>query len=184
MPVQFDRFEDEARIRSAAESVCPGCGLGMPVSASASYDGYYNCSRECWSVYAEVLGEQFSNAIVFGQCHQLTVDAYAVQHPGGVHPDKSIAVHLVGLHAAFELSVHQMRIARLLQQLAASVSEWPHFPPPTAASGELETVFSVAMSGSAAEHVTQAKAWAHAVWTKWEQHHDAIRRFAVAHGIG
>ena len=35
---------------------------------------------------------------VFGQVHQLTVDAYAVQHAGGAHPDKSVGVHLCGLH--------------------------------------------------------------------------------------
>ncbi len=52
---------------------------------------------ECWQLYTEVLGDQFSNIVLFGQVHQLTVDAYAVQHSGGGHPDKSTAVHLSGL---------------------------------------------------------------------------------------
>ena len=55
------------------ESTCPGCGLRMPVSDTAAYEGYYNTSPECWDVYTEVLGSDFSNAVLFGQVHQLTV---------------------------------------------------------------------------------------------------------------
>ena len=32
------------------ESTCPGCGLRMPVSDTAAYEGYYNTSPECWDV--------------------------------------------------------------------------------------------------------------------------------------
>ncbi len=39
----------------------------MPVSDSASYEGYYNTSPECWSVYTEVLGSEFSNAFCSGR---------------------------------------------------------------------------------------------------------------------
>ncbi len=56
------------------ESTCPGCGLTMPTSETAVYDGYYNTTPECWSVYAEVLGEDFGNAVRFGKVHQLTVE--------------------------------------------------------------------------------------------------------------
>ena len=107
------------------ESQCPGCRLRMPVDASTAYDGYYHCSAECWSVYGEVLGTQFSNAIIFGQVHQMTVDAYALQHAGGIHKDKSIAIHLAGLHAAYNLGIPQMQIPRLLQRLASNIQDWP-----------------------------------------------------------
>jgi len=70
----------------------------MPDSDTAIYYGYFNASPECWMVFTEVLEAEFSNAVLFGQVHRLTVDAYAVQHAGGPHPDKSIAVHLSGLH--------------------------------------------------------------------------------------
>jgi hypothetical protein len=46
----------------------------MPTSETAVYDGYYNTTPECWSVYAEVLGEDFGNAVRFGKVHQLTVE--------------------------------------------------------------------------------------------------------------
>lgn len=57
---------------------CPGCGLTMPGSDTAAYEGDYNTSPECWSVYAEVLAEEYSNSVLYSQVHQLTVDTYAV----------------------------------------------------------------------------------------------------------
>ena len=42
---------------------------------------YYGCSPACWARYGEVLAREFQDPAYFG-LHQLTVDAYAVQHPG------------------------------------------------------------------------------------------------------
>jgi hypothetical protein len=36
----------------------------MPINPSAVYEGYYNTSPECWSVYTEVLGSEFGNALL------------------------------------------------------------------------------------------------------------------------
>lgn len=57
----------------------------MPASPKADYDGYYNCSAECWSVCTEVLGSEFGNALLFGHVHQMTVDTYALQHAEGAN---------------------------------------------------------------------------------------------------
>ncbi len=103
------------------ETTCPGCGLKMPRRDTASYDGYYNTTPECWEVYTEVLSAEFSNAVLFGQVHQLTVDAYAVQHAGGPHPDKSVGVHLAGLYLVLVRGIRPMNVPRLLQDLARQV---------------------------------------------------------------
>ena len=88
------------------ETICRGCGLKMPARTTSSTSrGYYNTSDECWDLYTEVLGTEYSNAVLFGQVHQLTVDAYAVQHAGGPHPDKSFAIHLYGLYLALEKGI-------------------------------------------------------------------------------
>ena len=68
------------------ETVCPGCGLKMPANKNPNYRSYYRTNAECWDLYTEVLGTEYSNAILFGQVHQLTVDTYAVQHAGEPHP--------------------------------------------------------------------------------------------------
>jgi hypothetical protein len=103
----------------------------MPRNSRVPNTGYYNASDECWSLFTEVIGAEFSNAVLFGQVHQLTVDAYAVQHAGGPHPDKSVAVHLSGLYLALERGIPPTSIAPLLQQLATRIHDWPHFEPPT-----------------------------------------------------
>jgi hypothetical protein len=84
------------------ETICPGCGLRMPARQTTTSRGYYNVSDECWDLYTEVLATEYSNAFLFGQVHQLTVDSYAVQHAGGPHPDKSLDVHLFGLYLGLQ----------------------------------------------------------------------------------
>ena len=112
----------------------------MPMSEQ-TYTHKFYASAESWSLFEEVLAAEFQNAILFGQVHQLTVDAYAVQHSGGRHPEKSVCIHLVGLHLMLERDVAPMKVPRLLQRLASRAS-WPHLDPP----GERAslTVFDVA----------------------------------------
>jgi len=87
------------------ESLCPGCGLSPPARDLSAPRSYYNTSAEYWDLYTEVLGNEYSNANLFGQIHQLTVDSYAVQHAGGPHPDKSVDVHLFGLYLSLERGI-------------------------------------------------------------------------------
>ena len=161
------------------ESTCPGCGLRMPVSDTAAYEGYYNTSPECWDVYTEVLGSDFSNAVLFGQVHQLTVDTYAVQHAGGIHKDKSVAIHLCGLYLVLDRGIPPTSVPKLLQRLADAVETWPHFPPP-ADMGSL-TICDVALSDSIEEHINTVREWAGLVWQAWSQYHDEVADLVSHH---
>lgn len=163
----------------STRSTCPGCGLELAPDPESSYDGYYNASRECWSVYGQVLAREFGNAVLFGQVHMLTVDAYAVQHAGGPHPDKSIDVHLCGLHLVLDQGVAPTRVPRLVQQIVPRVSVWPHLEPPS--RGGPLTVASAAAAASPQEHVEAARRWARQTWQSWDRHHDAIARFVEQH---
>jgi hypothetical protein len=148
----------------------------MPSSERATYDGYFNASAECWMLFTEVIGAEFSDAVLFGKVHQLTVDAYAVQHAGGRHPDKSVAVHLTGLHLAIEHGIPAPSIAPYLQQLATNVREWPHFEPPS--EPWPLTIFDVAM---VSDHVAAVREWSAKVWKGWARHHAVIAEFVAAH---
>ena len=164
---------------SSQERICPGCSLAMPRQENAAYDGYYNASPECWGVFTEVLAAEFSNATLFGQVHQLTVDTYAVQHAGGNHPDKSVAVHLAGLHLVFTSDVRPTAVAPLLQRLASRVKTWPHLTPP---AGVVEiTVCDVALAESMEDHVAKVREWSRKVWNAWSEHHSEIARFVALH---
>lgn len=154
---------------------CPGCGLEFPEDPLAAYDGYYNTGPECWSVYGEVLAFQYGNVPVWGLANQPVVDTCAVQHAGGGHPDKSVDVHLSGLHLALQRDIAPSRIPNMLQRLAASTRAWPHFSPPEARAGM--TVADVAMAINPVDHVERVLRWANEVWELWSVHHDAVAEF-------
>lgn len=157
-------------------SACPGCGLERPVSGAA-YDRKFNASAECWSVFEEVMAAEFQSPALFGSAHQLTVDAYAAQHAGGRHPDKSVCVHLVGLHLALERAIALPEVPPMLQRLASRVSAWPHFDPPVSrGTHTIRDVLGAAELPS--EHVRRVRAWASDVWEAWRIHHGAIRELA------
>jgi len=155
-------------------TACPGCGLELP-AGTQPYDRKFNASAECWSVFEEVLAKEFQSAPLFGQVHQLTVDAFAVQHAGGRHPDKSVCIHLVGLHLVMERGVRPADVPQRLQRLAGR-KDWPHLEPP--AERAALTVHDVALAGSPEVHVERAKAWAAEVWRVWAPHHAAARDLA------
>jgi hypothetical protein len=144
----------------------------MPANPELDYNGYYHASAECWSVYTEVIGAEFGNAVLFGQVHMLTVDAYAVQHAGGRHPDKSVGVHLCGLHLVLEQGVAPPSVPRLIQRIGPRTDVWPKLQPPTR-TGPL-TVFDVALATSAQDHAERARRWARQVWAAWSDHHHFI----------
>lgn len=146
----------------------------MPRREGLSTHAYYNSSPECWNVYSEVLGTEYSNAALFGRVHRLTVDAYAVQHAGGIHPDKSIDIHLTGLHLVLARNVPPVQLPPIFQKIAAGVSTWPHLEPP-----KVEwkwTVFDVATSD---DHERAVRDWSGEVWRAWSEHHDAIGTFVA-----
>jgi hypothetical protein len=157
------------------EVVCPGCGLSMPKKESTVCNSYYNVSPECWDLYTEVLAAEYGNAFLFGRIHQLTVDAYAVQHAGAKHPDKSVMIHLIGLHLAFVRGFQSFQIPTILQRIASSAQSWPHFAP----VGERIplTVFDVALCSTTEEHMEIVRKWAGLIWDAWSVYHFEIEDF-------
>ena len=140
----------------------------MPPDPRVFYDGYYKTSPECWSVFTEVMAAEFENAVLFGQLHQLTVDAYAVQHAGGDHPAKSVAIHLSGLYLVFERGLRAWQVAPLLQNIARQTSLWPQFRLPPKRSPT--TILSVAMACDGLAHAERARDWARQVWRDWDMY--------------
>ena len=166
-------------LMNATESICPGCGLAMPRRTDAFYDGDYNNSPECWEVFTEVIGKEFGNAVLFGQVHQLTVDAYATQHAGGRHSSKSVVIHLCGLHLVIDRGVRPPQVPPLFQQLASVVRVWPCLPRPSAMPSI--TVFDVALAESVEDHVKLVREWSESVWEAWSSYHPQIRNFVRDH---
>jgi len=166
--------EGSEREPAAGTRACPGCGLELP-RIDRIYDRKFHASAECWATFEEVIAREFQDAVLFGQAHQLTVDAYAVQHAGGRHPDKSVCVHLTGLCLALEKGVAPAQVPRKLQPLVVPRS-WPHLTPPEERASL--TVLHVVAADSSKTHAVRAREWAAEVWRVWRPHHDAARELA------
>jgi hypothetical protein len=100
------------------------------------------------------------------------VDAYAVQHAGGRHPDKSVCIHLAGLCLVMERGVAPTKVPPLLQRIADRES-WSHPVPPEERA--TLTVFDVALAESPEAHAARVREWAAEVWRAWSPNHGIAR---------
>ena len=134
---------------------------------------YYGCSPACWARYGEVLAREFQDPAYFG-LHQLTVDAYAVQHPG--IPERraiqSVALHLITLGMIVENRFDPGQGPRLHRRIVERPSfDWLD-PPPM--EGRM-TVLDVVSAQRPREHQRLVRAWAEDVWQAWAPHHQVVR---------
>jgi hypothetical protein len=163
---------------TTALEVCV-CGLETPALDGPRHV-YFNSTAGCWAAYGEVLAREFTTPALL-PIHQLSVDSYAAQHPGGAHPDKSIDIHLVGLYLVLERRVPTTEMPGRHKHLADTVREWPHFAPPSDL-GKIRAD-DIARAKSSEAHAQAVRAWAGSVWQAWSAHHPAIEELARAGGV-
>lgn len=106
--------------------------------------------------------------------HRLTVDAYAVQHPGRPSPQsiQSVAAHLVSLHAVLELSMTH-REATALIRICVENGRFEWLAPPRERYA-LNVLHPLA-AGTASAHAVAVSEWARATWEAWAPHHEQVR---------
>ena len=157
---------------------CPDCGLELPESDGPTH-AYLGASAACWGVFGEVLAKEYQDARYF-KVHQLTVDAYAAQHPG--KPERrsiqSVALHLVGLYLALECGRPPAAIIEAHRACAARAQDFIWLEPP-APPFDL-TIQDVAAADTPQDHMELVHAYADAVWRSWTPHHGIIRHWAEA----
>ena len=157
---------------------CPGCGLALPV-VDGPVHRYMIASPACWALYGEVLAREYSDPAV-SEVHRLSVDAYAVQHPGSTDRQsiQSVAVHLIRLCLFLEygLTAEDANAAMLDAGKRKHLFTWLQ---PPAAPGEI-TVADVAQATTAEAHKLMVRSWAECVWAAWSVHHDTVRAWLPA----
>ncbi|MCH8931370.1 MAG: hypothetical protein IIA98_10730 [Proteobacteria bacterium] len=130
-----------------------------------------------WAAFGEVLAREYSD-VNYGANHHLTVDAYALQHPGKQSPQSinSIAVHLVSLYLIFERDMTMSAATRSMQKLVEhkAVFSWLD---PSADLGQV-TVRGVLNAKDAEAHVQMVKKWAESTWSAWEEYRDQVKEWA------
>ncbi len=134
---------------------------------------YLESSPGCWAVYGEVLAREYQQPAYF-QAHKLTVDAYAVQHPGQPSPQsiQSVAVHLIRLCLLLERGLDMERANAAMLSATSQKTKY-HWLPPPGSRGEI-TAADVHRTASAAEHIARVRAWAASAWTAWSEHYGTV----------
>jgi hypothetical protein len=120
-------------------------------------------SPGCWGAFGEVLAREYQSPALFAACHRLTVDAYAVQHPGD--PDdrrasQSVWLHYRSLRAVIQDGASHEAATALLKSLAGH-------PAPSMLLRPAGWRLTVADVVNAADHVTAVSRWAEAALAGW-----------------
>jgi hypothetical protein len=152
---------------------CPGCGVVLP-----EYDGpthpYIGASAACWALYGELLAHEYAD-LGYPECHRLTVDAYAAQHPGTREPRsvQSVGTHLSGLYLVLERGFDGPAATALKNRVLAAKPRFLWLNPPH--SDQALTVQDVLSMRREMRHCDAIEAWARSVWESWALHHEAVR---------
>jgi hypothetical protein len=155
---------------------CPGCGVEL-AALDAPVHRYMESTPACWAKYGELLAREYGNAEYMAS-HRLTVDSYAVQHPGNPSAQsiRSAAVHLISLHAVLEQSMND-RDATALIKACADNGRFEWLVPP-AARYRLNALHPL-QATNATDHALAVREWALCAWEAWAPHHKQIRSWAA-----
>jgi Family of unknown function (DUF5946) len=148
---------------------CFACGGSFEPVEGPTHQ-YMLSSSGCWKAYGEVLAREYENPMLFAAVHRLTVDAYALQHPGDPSDRRarqSVWVHYTALYVALQKTEDHSRIASVMQKLTADT--FPALPPaPTRFAVTLEDVLAQGVSN----HVSAIRTWADCALNAWAELED------------
>ena len=152
---------------------CFSCGGEYP-DITGPVHRYMTSSPGCWAVYGEVLAREYTNPEYF-QVHRLTVDAYAVQHPGATDRQSihSVGVHLIRLCLFLEHDLTPENANDAMLETAKNKQHFTYLTPPSSL-GDI-TAADIARASNVSEHKALVYKWAQCAWDAWSAHHDTIR---------
>jgi hypothetical protein len=157
---------------------CTGCGALVP-DVDGPTHRYIGASPGCWAIFGEVLAKEYSDYARYTSAHQLTVDAYAAQHPGipSRQSTQSVAIHLISLHVLLERGLDTAQATNTMRRALKRWEEFVWLEPPES-PGWL-TILDVIGAQDLAEHQSAVRRWAESVWEAWALHHATVRRWAA-----
>ncbi len=154
---------------------CPGCGARFPASDGPVH-AYMTSSPGCWAAFGQVLAAEYSD-VRLAAIHRLSVDAYAVQHPGDGSRSaiQSVGLHLARLMLELETPLAPARANDMMRRMAAHKASLVELDPPARFT---VTVADVAPHAGTAGHADAVKRWAASAFADWRAHHAYIRAWA------
>lgn len=162
-----------AQHRTPATETCASCGAVTPVAPGGVTHRYLDSSAGCWARYGEVLAYEYEHPALM-HINPLTVDAYAVQHPGEPGPQtiQSLNAHLASLYAHFRHNEPLERLADVRRRVVALGDGLDWMVPPLFAPAV--TVNDVWSARAEEAHVAAVRRWASAALAHWRDQHARI----------
>lgn len=153
---------------------CFACGGIFDPEPGGTVHAYMLSTPGCWAAYGRLLAREYSDPALFNASHRLTVDAYALQHPG--RADDPRAVQSVWLHAASLWLVlklgttHVFATSSLKAMIAKTPGALPEPPP------QFAVTHAKVLANPIADHDACVRHWANATLEDWSELHGDLER--------
>lgn len=163
-------------LASSMSELCYACGGQFEPNDGGETHAYMMSLPGCWAAYGELLTREYSDPVLFAALHRLSVDAYAVQHPGD--PAERRAVQSFWIHGAslwLVLRMDQSHIfaTQALQALAGlDFAERPFDQP------HFAMTHADVLASPVAAHGARTRDWAEESLTAWGEAHAEFERLA------
>jgi len=157
--------------------ICPGCGAAFPQRDGPTHP-YMVSSPACWAAFGDVVAREYSEPSLL-PTHRLSVDAYAVQHPGSPSRQsiQSVGVHLIRLCLFLQHGLVPDR-ANAAMLTVGKIKDTFRWLEPPASLGPI-TVSDVLRTSTATAHAAMVRRWAQSAWDAWAPHHEMIEEWLV-----
>jgi len=134
-------------------------------------------SPACWAAFGELLAAEYSDPQLM-PVHRLSVDTYAVQHPGDGSRQaiQSVGLHLCRLHMQLEARLSPVDANEFMLRAGKRKAELPRLDPPRSFRITIAEVAPLAGTGA---HEATVRGWAQATWDDWVDAHAIVRRWVA-----
>lgn len=155
---------------------CPGCGARLEAMDGPTHP-YMTSSAACWARFGELLAFEYSDPALM-PVHRLSVDTYAVQHPGDGSRQaiQSVGLHLARLMLQLESPMPPKAANDVMLRLGRRKSTLVLLDRPAAFR---MTIADVAPLAGTPAHEDAVRSWARCTWEDWHGSHGYIREWVA-----
>lgn len=158
---------------------CVGCGAEFEQVDGPVHE-YMHSSPACFAAFNRLLVEEYSSHEL-KDVHRLTVDTWAVQHPGFKEERRaiqSIGLHLARLFLQLQSPRPPAETNAVMLDFSRHKATLKYLAPPVTFG---VTVADVAPFAGSSSHAEQVRRWAEATWRDWSAHHGYVRQWISDH---
>jgi len=149
---------------------CYGCSA-LVENIEGRPHKYIGAVQGCWNLYGELLAKEYGEYGYPELTHRLTVDTYAIQHPGelGRQSIQSVNIHIISLYVILIKNFCGQEATKLIGGVLAKQPKFEWLDPPV--PNGTKTVKDVLAATNKEEHEKLVREWARDVFACWYSKH-------------